>query len=104
MSLFGGSPGRPDHADFWRMSEVILQMDATADEKGLDGIELMIRTTCDLPSLVYMAEQRTARFAYIAQHGKAPAFGTPVEQASPMLLMLYVEAFIAGTRFAGGPR
>jgi hypothetical protein len=88
-------PNRPDHLDFWRMSDVVLRLDGAADNgrelsETADGV-------VDLDSLVYMAEQRCALFA---QALKLP---TSVTAA---LVTVYVASFLTGVEFEkeGGHR
>ena len=50
-------PMRPDHPDFWRLSEIVLQIDAQADVPGTN-IDDLVKQSVDLPSATYMALQR----------------------------------------------
>ena len=80
-------PDRPDHPDFLRLSEAIIYLDGEAD--GDRDIEDIVGEFIDLPSLIYMADQRILRTGL--QGGNA---------IRARLLALYVDAFSLGYRTA----
>jgi hypothetical protein len=89
-------PHRPDHQDFWRMSNLILKMDGAAVEDPNFDIEALVNEHVDSGSLSYMALQRAMR-----------AFGA--ETMADLLdnrevvmrgASLYTEAFLMGAQFA----
>lgn len=53
-------PNRPQHEDFWRLSEIILQLDAEAQATGVIDISDVVQKLvgADLDSIHYMAVQR----------------------------------------------
>ena len=79
---------RPNHPDFWKMSEVVVALDAEAE---LQGFEAVIRPIIDVEVLFYMARQRVMRCTQIAM-----AAGNPF--AAPDVT--WVDAFVAGVRWA----
>jgi len=81
-------PDRPDHPDFWRLSETILYMDGAA-ESGQSYDEIMDKHM-DAESLIYMADQRVRR-AMMSQ-----------ASASEIVMALYLDAFALGYLTAVG--
>lgn len=98
--IFGAFPGRPDHNDFWKLSDIILKLDgrmqeATEDEKEKVWRENIARWV-DEDSVNYMAMQRAMR---------ALGFETAGELQANLHLMvlamtLYTEGFQVGAEFA----
>jgi hypothetical protein len=88
-------PNRPNHPDFWRLSDVTLRLDGAAGN-GRD-LSTAADGLVDLDSLVYMAEQRCAILIR--------AFGLPTSVHMP-LVTAYVTSFITGIEFEkeGGHR
>jgi hypothetical protein len=82
-------PDRPSHPDFWRLVSVVNQIDGAATEGG-KSVEEIYADIADLPSVLYMAEQRGLRIGV----DRVPA------------QILWLDAFAAGVRFtqAGGHR
>lgn len=100
--VFGSNPRRPEHPDFWRLSEVMLGMDAgfdeTADEPTKARLfEKRFEGVVDRASVVYIAEQRVLRVA-----GRPRNPSQVVQQA--LLAGLWVDAFLAGVKFAGAEK
>lgn len=89
-------PGRPQHPDFWRISNVVLELDGHASE-GVSMSEIVAKLI-DEQSLTYMAEQR----ALWAKHN-LPGL---TMAAPPALAAIWLTAFAAGIRFQqeGGHR
>jgi hypothetical protein len=83
--VFGDVPGRPDHPDFWLLSQQVLGLDATIENEP--DIENIIKKYVDTDSLAYTAKQRASR---VIDAGLAP------EGALPLLAALYTEGFILG--------
>lgn len=87
-------PDRPQHPDFRRLSSVLIQLDARAQEMSLpETVEGLV----DLTSLEYAAEQRAGMAA--AQLGLPPRMGA-------VLQAMFMNAFVVGLRFEqeGGHR
>lgn len=103
--FFGRRRRRPDHPDFWRISEVILGMDAEFDpmnppEGDRDALwKARVTEVVDVDSVMYMAAQRVLR-AF-----GSPTFGGGVDvRMQATISALYIDAFIAGVKYqqAGG--
>lgn len=83
-------PKRPNHPDFWRMSEIVIEMDQRT-EAHPDKFEEIVGEIVDLDSLIYMATQRSLRAATLA--------------GAPQSIMihgtaLWIDAFTVGYKFA----
>jgi hypothetical protein len=79
---------RPDHPDFWLMSQAVIDLDAASDE-GKPFQEVV--GDIDLESLKYMAAQRALRAAMI--------LADPVSRES-QIMATWLDGFMAGARFA----
>lgn len=77
-------PDRPQHPDFARLAAVVCENDQKAETGHADAVMGQI----DLPSLVYMAEQRILRVKMLLPPG------------APALQALYFDAFFAGMAYA----
>lgn len=53
-------PDRPDHPDFWKLSEIVLQLDGRSNDEAF-SVEGTASEVVDLESLTYMAIQRIAQ-------------------------------------------
>lgn len=87
-------PHRPDHHDFWLLSQGLIEQDAQADS-GQPFEDLTARYV-DVRSLLYVAEQRAAlalkddtrtTYVYAANDVRAKMIG------------MWVDAFVQGARF-----
>lgn len=76
-------PDRPNHPDFWKLSAIVLGLDAKA-ERG-DSIETLVGPV-DWDSLVYMAEQRAARVS-------------PDPEIYRALVSLFIDGFALGCKY-----
>lgn len=86
-------PGRPDHPDFWLISEAVQDFDSAADDNA--GFDRLVRPIVDIPSLTYTAEQRAARA--LGAGARNPLF-----RVTPELMRLqatWIDGFVAGARF-----
>lgn len=92
-------PLRPDHPDWWRLSELVLQLDAQATEDGrrLDNITAGI---IDPESLGYLALQRAMRYLGITTRAEVAEHMTTIARMGAW----YHEAFILGARFEAAQR
>lgn len=98
-SLFGDFPGRPEHPDFWRLSEIILQLDGKFNEDDA-AVEDEVGMECDVATAFYMARQHAERMVENLER----IFGGPmhleVESAiGGSLMAIWFQAFIMGSRF-----
>lgn len=106
--VFGRRKDRPDHPDFWRISEIILQLDGPASDPTTPEAERdrlwnkRVADVGDKESIMYAAVQR-AKLAFGVPGGAA--FGitgagnlTPHQQATAA--SLWIEAFVFGAMFA----
>jgi hypothetical protein len=87
-------PNRPNHPDFWLMSQAIVDTDAQS-ETGQAAPDIMGRLV-DVESLTYVAEQRALRAAPRLETGGL-VFRNP--QNMSILAGLWIDAFVAGARF-----
>ena len=87
-------PGRPDHPDFWRLSELVLQLDGQATEAGMQ-LDEMVAGVIDPASLGYMAVMRAMKLVGAETRGQLAAKQREVARFAT----LYHEAFILGVRF-----
>jgi hypothetical protein len=72
-------PNRPDHADFERLSKVLI-----ANDDGSDELEEIVADVIDVPTVMYAATQRVLR-AEAAPSAKSIA--------------LWLDGFMAGARY-----
>lgn len=90
--VFGHRPERPNHPDFWLLSELVLKLDGRMDDTPADQRQAAwkeaVTKHVDLDSISYMAMQRALR----ATGGQ--------EQLAKMLAALYIDAFIFGCEFS----
>ena len=93
--IFGRRNHRPNHPDFWRISEIILANDGAIEQAPDKETVWKERTSSvvDIDSVTYMATQRALL-----------AFGPPgtklsvAQQATAAALV--IDAFVAGVMFA----
>lgn len=83
--FFGDIPGRPEHPDFWVLSEIVLGMDALT-EKPTGFEDALLAASVDSSSLLYVAKQRTSR-------------GARTQQDLMLGTACWLDGFIAGTRY-----
>lgn len=90
-------PNRPDHPDFWRLSEIVMGMDAWLDvakpENRQDVFQKIVTDVIDIRSVTYMADQRALRAMMF--------LGVPREYQAATAAM-WLEAFIMGVKYARG--
>lgn len=91
---------RPDHPDFWKLSDIVLRLDGSLEGAGgADEQEAIWRRELerhvDVDSLGYMATQRAFRVLGIVT---ARDFMARKEEVIPML-QVYMDAFIMGCNF-----
>lgn len=91
---FEGPQNRPDTPEFWRMAEIILQLDG-ATEDGGDEFEAMIATATDPASLAYMAMQRAMRATGVETRPELARQHRDIVR----LASVYHEAFLLGYRY-----
>lgn len=86
-------PDRPQHPDYWRLSEVLHKMDGDSTEGGKPADEI-IASFADPDSVAYAARQRSLMMQKMT--------GIPAE----VLEVVWLDAFTAGVSFekAGGHR
>jgi hypothetical protein len=87
-------PDRPDHPDFWLISQALIDTDAQADSgQSIPDIAGRIVNT---QSLVYAATQRAMR-GLVALHGRMTV--AEADDNKTTLAALWMDAFVAGTRY-----
>lgn len=92
---------RPDHPDFWRLSEIVVALDRTSEEAG-DGFDMAahIGEIIDPDSLVYVATQRVQHL--IRSQVAGPIDPELLDLLVVMVSSAWVEAFCVGARYEGG--
>lgn len=90
-------PDRPQHPDFWRLSDVVLRQDGATQEEGEAGFLRILDETVDRDSLFYLAQQRA--MIMVSQMGLPPSL-------TPALTTAYLSGVVLGIGFqqAGGHR
>lgn len=81
-----GKPGQPEHPDFVKLSDIILQLDGRTEDPGFDYHEFLGEVV-DPDSIVYMARQRVLRMS--------DQVGIP-DRYVPALAAIWLDAFVAG--------
>lgn len=95
--FFGPNANRPDHPDFWRLSETILGYDAgidmavDKDKFWEDAVDAVV----DRNSVMYMAFQRAARAYNCETVGDVVQHVGEITKAT----VLYIEGFLMGAEF-----
>lgn len=97
--IFGQMPARPDHPDFWKLSEIVLRMDGQMQEADEAAKERLfheeVTAHIDEDSLGYMAIQRAFRVLGITTAGEARA---RTDELTPQIQM-FIDAFLMGCNF-----
>lgn len=93
--VFGVFKNRPDHPDFWRISEIVLANDGRMDDTPPSRKEQVWKETTgsvvDIESITYMASQRVIRL-----------LGPPTPASVKMhsaVTALVIDAFVTGAMF-----
>lgn len=87
-------PNRPDHPDFWLISQALIDTDAQADS-GQSFPDITGRIV-DVASVMYAAEQRAMR-GLVSLHGRMTTEESDRNKGT--LTALWVDAFVAGARY-----
>lgn len=105
--IFGGAAGRPnDSQDFWRLSEIVLELDATTErretQEGADRMGEELDKHIDREAAMYLAIQRSMRICGVNNAFEAMLKWDQVSKLATM----YLEGFLLGARFVerGGHR
>lgn len=93
------NPERPQHPDFWKLSEIMLEADRAAFDGRLD-LELVISEVVDIESVSYLSFQRGLR-ALIEVYGEENL----LQDAEQLVLLpafgaMWLEGFTIGAKFA----
>lgn len=88
-------PDRPQHPDFWALSEAVCQQDNYADF-GMTVAEIIDMAKIDPDSLFYVAKQRGLRLFQ-----SMPDASTP-EEVIGSLAAIWIDAFLAGLKVGDG--
>lgn len=98
--FFGPNPNRPDNADFWRLSEIVLEMDGaiqaapTQDAKEVVWQSYMDKYADDR-AVYYLALQRSFHTLGIQTAGQAQANFDLLTK----LTTVYSEGFLVGCAY-----
>lgn len=82
-------PNRPDHPDFWLISQAVIDADAAADAS--QDVESVVAPLVDMKSLAYMAQQRAGRMV-----DQLPFAGPAIKSA---VGAAWIDAFFAGANY-----
>ena len=93
---FGRFPGRPDHPDLARLSELIIELDRLSQTTGFNYRE-HLGQFCDTASITYMAQQRAMRIA----SGGLPVT-SPMDALVAMAGAAFLDGFVLGCQFRDG--
>jgi hypothetical protein len=90
-------PSRPQHPDFWRLSEVVLKLDGDSTE-GRRPLKASAEGRIDLASLAYLASQRVGLLEQ--RVGELP------DNVRASLAAMFLTGVLTGIEFerAGGHR
>lgn len=107
--FFGAMPHRPDHPDFWKLSNVLLSMDQGLDPADLDeeakdrAFKARIAEIgIDEQTLSYAATQRTFRALGITN--SLQMLDPKVMHQVMLLSSVWIDAFAAGAFYERGDR
>lgn len=103
--IFGDNAGRPDHPDFWKLSDVLLKMDSGLDpanpneeEKEAQFHARLAEIGVEVDSLVYTATQRAMRALGVTTQMEFMAHVGEIAR----LTSIWLDAFAAGVFFERG--
>lgn len=82
-------PNRPEHLDFQRLLDIVLQLDGQATEAGR-RLDTIVAEVIDPATLAYVALQRAFRVI---------AASSETTEQTLKLATMYHEAFLVGYRF-----
>lgn len=88
--LFGSFPNRPNHPDFWVLSDVVLQQDGVTEDKDFD-FEAHLAKTVNPESLYYLANHR------LGATGRQ--LGIPHQTMLITGLGVFIDAFLLGVNY-----
>lgn len=106
--FFGAMPQRPDHPDFWKLSNVLMRLDRALDPSNPDQEALerayeerLAEIGVDQKSVAYMATQRAFRALGIESRAEL-LFDPQKAHLAIMLSSIWLDAFAAGVFFERG--
>lgn len=82
-------PNRPEHPDFWIISEAVIDGDASVANGSYEDA---VRRVVDLGSAIYMGKQRTSRLNEMEELGLTSTQMSALRAA-------WVDGFIAGAEY-----
>lgn len=94
MDSFEHFPGRPDHPDFWKLSDVLLRNDGRVSEDN-GGFTATVTEHIDSDVLAYVSVQRALIQCH---HQQMP----PTPQTVAVLAAMWVDGFIMGCGYTKG--
>jgi len=105
--FFGAMPNRPDHPDFWKLTNVLMRLDAGLDVTSTDRDvqerqyeERLAEIGVDQRSLSYVATQRA--FRALGIETRADLMDRQRLEMAIMLSSIWLDAFAAGVFFERG--
>lgn len=109
-SMFDGPPGRPDHPDFFKLSSIVLGLDASIDPQTMTEDEMeaafvarMEALNIDRASVAYMATQRAFRVLGITDP-RQMLINPDLMQRAAQVGGAWLDAFAAGAMYERGLR
>lgn len=91
--FFGDVPGRPDHPDFWKLSEVVLGNDGRMEDPDPNALIKLVEEIIDMSVMTYMAQQRAMR----------PLQNMGVQVIEPdtfaLMVSIWMDGFMAGAKY-----
>lgn len=98
--VFGAMPNRPNHPDFWKLSEIILRLDgaleAAPPNKKQEVFAALVAKRVDPDSLSYVALNRALRALGITS--KEDVAGS--QKLMAICSAMYLDGFTAGCEFS----
>ena len=112
--LFSGDqfPDRPDHADFWRLSSIVLKLDGGVSDPqvvggGVDLFDRLKEVITSDESAIYMCNQRTSMFLNALRKAD-PRWAAGVALLGPhigaAMASMWLEGFVVGNHFKECPK
>ena len=92
--VFGDMPGRPDHPDFWKLSEVVLGNDGRMEDPDPKALVNLVEEVINMEVMVYVAQQRAMR---PLQESGAQAISA---ETFSILVAIWMDGFMAGAKYA----
>jgi hypothetical protein len=102
--VFSDVSARPEHPDFWRLSEIVLALDAKMDAATTEAQRYqvwldVVGESVDFDSVSYMAIQRAMRVLGITTREQLRLRADEAQR----IAAVYCEGFVVGSTFTARP-